>query len=196
VKGRVLHGNLVVVVLLCLISNEPGVRVVEVEHHAVLGRASQRAASRAHRAAAQGFRCRAGCSRRTQRARCADSAAPTSAQRDAVTHSLRSLVIAQLIGAALFDDDSVHATGKVSGCVWDQGEEESRRLAFSRFASCAIVALMSTSLFGRLLSTLRDFLRARAPTADDAARSWQTEAPAVDFSLFYSFAGETVFGNV
>ena len=129
-KGRVLHGNLVVVVLLCLISNEPGVRVVEVEHHAVLGRASQRAASRAHRAAAQGFRCRAGCSRRTQRARCADSAAPTSAQRDAVTHSLRSLVIAQLIGAALFDDDSVHATGKVSGCVWDQGEEESRRLAF------------------------------------------------------------------
>jgi len=130
VKGRVLDGNLVVVVLLCLISSEPGVRVVEVEHHAVLGRASQRAASCAHRAAAQGFRCRAGCSRRTQRARCADSAAPTSAQRDAVTHSLRSFVIAQLIGAALFDDDSVHATGKVSGCVWDQGEEESRRLAF------------------------------------------------------------------
>ena len=130
-KGRVLHGNLVVVVLLCLISNEPGVRVVEVEHHAVLGRASQRAASRAHRAAAQGFRCRAGCSRRTQRARCADSAAPTSAQRDAVTHSLRSLVIAQLIGAALFDDDSVHATGKVSGCVWDQGEEESGAWLFA-----------------------------------------------------------------
>ena len=153
-KGRVLDGNLVVVVLLCLISSEPGVRVVEVEHHAVLGRASQRAASCAHRAAAQGFRCRAGCSRRTQRARCADSAAPTSAQRDAVTHSLRSLVIAQLIGAALFDDDSVHATGKVSGCVWDQGEEESRRLAFRALHH----AVMSTSLFGRLPGIRKIFL--------------------------------------